>query len=47
MKVGRLFKTIGRSARRGRLTPTMMRKLRTILDETIERIEQIVDAERR
>jgi DNA-binding PadR family transcriptional regulator len=46
-KVGRMFKTIGRAARRGRLTPTMMRKLRGILDETLTRIEEIVDAERR
>ena len=46
-KVGRMFKTIGRSARRGRLTPTMMKKLRAVLDDTIAKIEEIVDAERR
>jgi DNA-binding PadR family transcriptional regulator len=45
-KVGRMFKTIGRAARRGRLTPTTMRKLRAILDETLERIEELVDRDR-
>jgi DNA-binding PadR family transcriptional regulator len=46
-KVGRMFKTIGRAARRGRLTPTTMRKLRALLEETSERIEEILDPDRR
>jgi DNA-binding PadR family transcriptional regulator len=46
-RVSRMFKTIGRSARRGRLTPSAMRKLRAVLDEAIEKIEAIVDGDRR
>lgn len=42
-RVAKMFKTIGRSARRGRLTPSTMKKLRAVLDETITRIEEIVD----
>jgi DNA-binding PadR family transcriptional regulator len=45
-RVGRMFKAIGRSARRGRLTPTAMKKLRVVLDEAIAKIEAIVDPER-
>jgi DNA-binding PadR family transcriptional regulator len=45
-RVGRMFKSIGRSARRGRLTPTTMKRLRVVLDEAIEKIEAIVDPER-
>jgi DNA-binding PadR family transcriptional regulator len=43
-RVGRMFKRIGRAARRGRLTPTTMRKLRAVLDETMEKIEDIAGA---
>jgi DNA-binding PadR family transcriptional regulator len=46
-RVRTMFKTIGRSARRGRLTPSTMRKLRQVLDETIERIEAIVEPDGR
>jgi DNA-binding PadR family transcriptional regulator len=46
-RVSRMFKTIGRSARRGRLTPTTMRKVRQVLDEAITKIEAILDGERR
>lgn len=42
-RVGKMFKTIGRSARRGRLTPGAMKKLRALLDETITKIEDILD----
>jgi DNA-binding PadR family transcriptional regulator len=42
-RVGRMFRAIGRSARRGRLTPAMMKKLRVVLDEAIEQIEAIVE----
>jgi DNA-binding PadR family transcriptional regulator len=45
-RVGRMFKAIGRSARRGRLTPSAMKKLRVVLDEAITKIEAIVDPER-
>jgi DNA-binding PadR family transcriptional regulator len=45
-RVGRMFKSIGRSARRGRLTPTTMKKLRVVLDEAIAKIEAIVDPDR-
>jgi DNA-binding PadR family transcriptional regulator len=45
-RIGRMFKSIGRSARRGRLTPSTMKKLRIVLDEAIARIEAIVDPER-
>ena len=42
-RVGKMFKSIGRAARRGRLTPSMMKRLRVVLDESIEKIESIVD----
>jgi DNA-binding PadR family transcriptional regulator len=45
-RVSRMFKTIGRSARRGRLTPGAMRKLRVVLDEAIQKIETILDTDR-
>jgi DNA-binding PadR family transcriptional regulator len=45
-RVARMFKAIGRSARRGRLTPSAMKKLRVVLDEAIAKIEAIVDPER-
>jgi DNA-binding PadR family transcriptional regulator len=44
---GRLFKVLRRAARRGRLTPAMMKKLRGILDEAMARVEALVDTERR
>ena len=46
-RVGRMFKSIGRSARRGRLTPSTMKKLRIVLDEALDKIEAIVDPDRR
>lgn len=42
-RVTRMFKSIGRAARRGRLTGTVMKKLRVVLDEAISKIEAIVD----
>src|SRR5580704_17898684 len=45
-RVARMFKSIGRSARRGRLTPTTMKRLRVVLDEAIAKIEAIVDPDR-
>jgi DNA-binding PadR family transcriptional regulator len=46
-RVSKMFKSIGRSARRGRLTPSTMKKLRVVLDEAIAKIEAIVDPESR
>jgi DNA-binding PadR family transcriptional regulator len=46
-RVGKMFKSIGRSARRGRLTPSTMKKLRVVLDEAIVKIEAIIDPEDR
>jgi DNA-binding PadR family transcriptional regulator len=45
-RVGRMFKSIGRSARRGRLTPATIKRLRVVLDEALGKIEAIVDSER-
>jgi DNA-binding PadR family transcriptional regulator len=45
-RVSHMFKAIGRSARRGRLTPSTMKKLRAVLDEAIAKIEAIVDPDR-
>jgi len=45
-RAGRMFKAIGRSARRGRLTPSTVKKLSAVLDEAIAKIEAIVDPER-
>lgn len=42
-RAARMFKMIGSSARRGRLTPTTIKKLRAVLDDTITRIEEILD----
>ena len=44
---GRLFKVIRRSARHGRLTPSLMKKLRGVLDEAMTKIEALVDADRK
>jgi len=44
---GRLFKALRRAARRGQLTPGMMKKLRGILDEAMARVEALVDTDRR
>jgi DNA-binding PadR family transcriptional regulator len=46
-RVARMFKSIGRSARRGRLTPSTMKKLRVVLDDAIGKIEAIVDPDGR
>jgi DNA-binding PadR family transcriptional regulator len=45
-RVSRMFKAIGRSARRGRLTPGTMRKLRQVLDDALAKVEAIVGSER-
>lgn len=41
-RVGRMFKSIGRAARRGRLTPSTMKRLRVVLDEAVSKIEDII-----
>jgi DNA-binding PadR family transcriptional regulator len=46
-RVGKMFKSIGRAARRGRLSPSMMKKLRVVLDEAIAKIEAIADPDDR
>jgi DNA-binding PadR family transcriptional regulator len=39
----RLFRMLRRAARRGRLTPSTMRKLRTVLDDVLAKVSSIVD----
>jgi len=41
-RVSRMFKSIGRAARRGRLTASTMRKLRVVLDDAVTKIEDIL-----
>jgi len=41
-RAGQLFRALRRGARRGRLTPSAMRKLRGVLDETLTKVEGIV-----
>lgn len=45
--VRRMMRSFARSARRGRLTPTAMQKMRGILEETIVKLEAVFDDERR
>jgi DNA-binding PadR family transcriptional regulator len=45
-RVGRMFKSIGRAARHGRLNPSTMRKLRVVVNEAATKIEEIIDSER-
>lgn len=42
----RLFKVFRRSARRGRLTPSTMKKVRVVLDEALAKIEALLDTDR-
>ena len=42
-RVAKIFKAIGRSARRGRLTPSAMKRLRVVLDDAMAKIEDIID----
>jgi DNA-binding PadR family transcriptional regulator len=42
-RIGKIFKSIGRSARRGRLTPSTMKRLRAVLDEALAKIEDIIE----
>jgi DNA-binding PadR family transcriptional regulator len=46
-RVAKMFKSIGRSARRGRLTPSTMKKLRLVLDDALAKIEAIIDPDGR
>lgn len=43
LRIRGLVRAFRRSARRGRLTPTMMRKVRGILDEAISKLESAAD----
>jgi DNA-binding PadR family transcriptional regulator len=42
----RLFKVFRQSARRGRLTPSTMKKVRVVLDEALAKIEALVETEK-
>jgi DNA-binding PadR family transcriptional regulator len=42
----RLFKVFRRSARRGRLTPSIMKRVRVVLDEALAKIEALLDMDR-
>ena len=42
-RAAQLFRVLRRAARRGRLTPGTMRKLRTVLDEVLAKVTSIVD----
>jgi DNA-binding PadR family transcriptional regulator len=46
-RIAKMFKSIGRSARRGRLTPSTMKRLRVVLDDAIAKIEAIVEPDDR
>ena len=42
---GRMFKMFRRGMRRGRLTPTTLKKLRAVLDEAMSKIEALIEPE--
>ena len=42
-RAAQLFRVLRRAARRGRLTPGTMRKLRTVLDEVLSKVTSIVE----
>jgi DNA-binding PadR family transcriptional regulator len=42
-RVGRMFRSIGRAARHGRLSPSTMRKLRAVVDDAVGKIEGILE----
>jgi DNA-binding PadR family transcriptional regulator len=44
-RVARMFKGIGRAARRGRLSPSTVKKLKVVLDETVSKVEAILGPE--
>jgi len=44
-QAGRIFKTFRRAMRRGRLTPSSLKKLRAILDDALAKIEAVVEPE--
>jgi DNA-binding PadR family transcriptional regulator len=41
-RAGQLFRSLRRGARRGRLTPSTMKKLKAVLDEALAKVEAIV-----
>jgi len=42
-RAAQLFRVLRRAARRGRLSPSVMRKLRALLDEVLAKVTSIVD----
>jgi DNA-binding PadR family transcriptional regulator len=42
-RAAQLFRVLRRAARRGRLTPSTMRKLRTVLDEVLSKVTSVVE----
>jgi DNA-binding PadR family transcriptional regulator len=46
-RVGKMFKLIGRAARRGRLSPALLKKLRVVVEEAIGKVEAIVAPDER
>ena len=44
-RVARLFKAFRRMARHGRLTPSTLKKLRAVLDESLVKMEELVGRE--
>jgi DNA-binding PadR family transcriptional regulator len=42
-RAAQLFRVLRRAARRGRLTPSTMRKLRAVLDEVLAKVTSVVD----
>jgi DNA-binding PadR family transcriptional regulator len=44
-QVGRMFRTVKRASRRGKMTAATMRAVRTIIEEALKKIEAAVDPE--
>jgi len=42
-RAAQLFRVLRRAARRGRLSPSVMRKLRSVLDEVLAKVTSIVE----
>ena len=42
-RAAQLFRVLRRAARRGRLSPSVMRKLRSLLDEVLAKVTSIVE----
>ncbi len=44
-RLGRLFRTFKRASRRGRLSPSTMSRVREVVDEAIQKLEELLDKE--